>query len=156
MVKKIQPFLLGSPLSSYLCCFHEPVSTSGCGVSASRSAQPQWPGLFRVPTAARKCSWPDAKRDLRPNRVGVQSGPISHGFSPLSFASLYILWKSLKRGAQPSLASPKCIRPVKRKSPSPGFTPHSSKVFICPLQFPLSPVSWKTLLFCLYSLLTPT
>lgn len=132
--------MLGSPLSSYLCCSHEPVSTSGWGISASSSVQPQLPALFRVSTAARKYSWPNAKSDLRPNG-GFQSGPISHGFSPLSFASLYILWKSLNRGAQPNLASPKCIRPVKRKSPSPGFTPHSSKVFICPLQFPLSPVS---------------
>lgn len=128
-----------------------------CGVSAWIQIWPcsQLPFLFRVFTTARKYSQPDAKSSLQPNR-GFQSGPISHGFSPLSFASLYILWKSLNRGAQPNLASPKCMRPVKRKSPSPGLTPHSSRVFICPRQFPLSPVSWKTLLFCLYSLLTPT
>lgn len=87
---------------------------------------------------------------LRPRSPGAYSVPISQGFSPLSSASLYILWKSLKRGAQPSQASPKCMWPVKRNSPCPGRTPHSSSVETRPRQPPPSPsgAGRNTLLFC--------
>lgn len=76
------------------------------------------------------------------------SVPISQGFRPLSSASLYVLWKSLKRGAQPSRASPKCMWPVKRNSPRPGLTPHCSSVVTRPRQPPPSGAGRKTLLFC--------
>lgn len=71
--------------------------------------------------------------------------------------------KSLYRGAHPNQASPKCSDPVKRNSPSPGFTWHCRSVWMCPRQGGPGRVEpeaaaccWKTPLRCQYTLTADT
>lgn len=63
----------------------------------------------------------------------AQSTGSSQGICWAALAIVYARWKSLYRGAQPNQASPKWTRPVKRKLPDPGLTPHCSRVLISPL-----------------------
>lgn len=82
-----------------------------------------------------------------------------HGLVPCVSASRYVLRKSVYLGAQPSQAWPKRTVPVKRNSPSPGFTLHSCGIRSFPVQtFTRPPVCVNTSLFCLYTRdkVTPT